>query len=346
MPIKDKEVNKNVINIKIGDIDKKKKGKNKKRKMFQKAKQVGSFSYAPSAPSHRPLHPQVPTQSTHYNRAQEANLSTLIGTEAELKQTKEREKTLNSLFDNTASELRKSRERERALNSFISNSQQTSSRKTPLKQRTEVSNNISPIDFMFSPPQNDETNNALFSSGKKDKSINDRTKMTENNNIKADIVLQKEPMPDNDSNNSLYISSESENSPNKSRRSIAHKKVTIMEEPKSEEKVRKISFKEIQKELKNKGFPISFKDEEGKIRMFNKQELLQRYNYVELNKSEKREHEKKPKHTPLLNEDDPEDANYIKALFPLKSNFSDTDYTIPVTEDNQLNNLFSNLNLS
>jgi hypothetical protein len=338
MPIKDKEVNKNVINIKIGDIDKKKKGKNKKRKMVQKAKQVGSFSYAPSA---RPLHPQVPTQSTHYNRAQEANLSTLIGTEAELKQTKEREKTLNTLFDNTASELRKSKERERALNSFISNSQQSSSRKTPSEKQTPRSNNISPIDFMFSPPINNDTNNDLFSSGKKDKSLNDSTKMMENNNIKADIVLQKEPLPDNDNNNSLYISSDSENSPKKS-----HKKVTIMEEPKSEEKVRKISFKEIQKELKNKGFPISFKDEEGKTHMFNKQELLQRYNYVELNKSEKREHEKKPKHTPLLNEDDPEDVNYIKTLFPLQSNFSDTDYTIPVTEDNQLNNLFSNLNLS
>ena len=114
--------------------------------MVQKAKQVGSFSYATSA---RPLHPQVPTQSTHYNRAQEANLSTLVGAEAELKQSKEREKTINSLFDNTASELKKSRDRERQLQSYISSFSNSTNLASEVKRQTPVTKNTSTKHFKF-----------------------------------------------------------------------------------------------------------------------------------------------------------------------------------------------------
>jgi len=359
MPIKDKEVNKNVINIKIGDIDKKKKGKNKKRKIVQRAKQVGSFNYASSAPSisQRPLHPQIPTQSTHYNRAQEANLSTLIGREDELKQTKEREKTLNSLFDNTASELKKSKDRERQLQSYISSFSNSTNLASEVKRQTPVtkntptkhfkfsdSPNLSPIDFKVSSP---------LSTNKKDKPLNDITSLIENNK-KADILLQKSPLPVNDSNNSLYISSS--DSQSQQEQQIARKKVTIAEEPKQktiekspiiqEPKVPKISLKELRQVIQDKGFPISYKNEKGKIQMFNKQELLERFNFIELEKSAKRQHEKKPRHIPLLNEDDPEDVGYHKNLFPIQSDFQVEEYTAPISGENELNDLLSGMNLS
>ena len=56
-----KDTNKNIINIKIGDIDKKKKRKNKRKQLVQRPRQSGSYTYANSAPSFlsQPLHPQV-----------------------------------------------------------------------------------------------------------------------------------------------------------------------------------------------------------------------------------------------------------------------------------------------
>jgi hypothetical protein len=320
---------------------KKKKGKNKKKQTVQKAKPIGPFNYASSAPlSSPPLHTQIPTKS-HYNRTQEANLSTLVGTEAELKQSREREKTLNSMLDTTVNNLKNSRAREEALQSFYKSNISNSQQKTPLKQHkkpeTLTNNNLSPI------PLNDETSGELFSSAIKGNSLNAETITMRKNNIKADILLQKQPTPDNDSNNSLYISSESESSPNKYRPNIAHKKVTIMEESQpvaSVKNERSITVGELRRELKNKGFPVSYQDESGKKQMFSKEELLQRFNFVELEKKNKRDNEKKTKR----NEND--DEHYIESIFPSKNETSFSFNVLKPNEENSLSSLFENLNVA
>jgi hypothetical protein len=321
MAVKDKEVNKNVINIKIGDIEKKKKGKNKKRKIAQKAKPAGSFTYASSAPtmSQRPLHPQLPTTSSHYNRAQEANLSTLIGAEQELKQSKEREKTLNSIIDN------------RLYNSS------NNSKNTPISRSKNTY--ISPIPMNspnpFSPEKSD---NSPFSLLQKEKSLNDVNMMMENNNKKADILLQKEPSPIHD--NSLYLSSDKEDV-NKSNQKVAHKKVTIEEpEPVKEKREARITLKALRQAIKDKGFPIYYNDEDGSIRYFTKRELLDRFNFIELEKNDKREHEKKSKR----NEND--DTHYVTNTFPSQNDISYIDTMLSHREENELNDLMSGMNLS
>ena len=76
--------------------------------------------------------------------------------------------------------------------------------------------------------------------------------------------------------------------------------------------------------------------------MFTKDQLLGRYNFIELNRLENREREKKARRRSgliIVNDDGEDDNSYVKNVFPIQSDFQVEEYTAPISGENELNDL-------
>jgi hypothetical protein len=316
-----KDTNKNVINIKIGDIDKKKKRKNKRKQLIQRPRQSGSFNSANSTPSFlsQPLHPQVPMKP-HYNRVQEANLNTLVERENELKENKQREKAINSLIYSKLKETQQTPVKSDATPNYHSFFKANESPYSEPKGRglelenlmfgTFHNNNETTQDYENNQDKT-ETQNALYENPNTEEQTNvlyKTTSLTEDNNKKADIVLQKEPHLEADDAPRIPIFNEIKkfNKP----KVVEQKKISdymndessINETPiKNTPKIKirrrgALSVSDLRNDMKQQGLDISFINEKGKTQLYSKKELLAIYKDVERERGEKHKEEKTTKH--------------------------------------------------
>jgi hypothetical protein len=315
-----KDTNKNVINIKIGDIDKKKKRKNKKKQLVQRPRQSGSYTFANTAPSFlsQPLHPQVPMKP-HYNRVQEANLSTLVERENELKENKQREKALNSLIHSKLKESQQTPVKyEEPYHSFFNAKESPLFSETPQGRGLELENlmfgtfhnNNETTQVHEKNPVTTNTQNALYEISNTEEQTNPLYKTTELgeiNNKKADIVLQKEPQPEPNDAPRIPIFNEIKkfNKP----KVVEQKKISdyLNDESSTNEtpmkntpkiKTRRrgvLSVSDLRNDMKQQGLDISFMNEKGKTQLYSKKELLAIYKDVKKNREEKHKEEKTTK---------------------------------------------------